>query len=87
METEATRVFPEIQGVPLKLIHERCKGCKEIIKFDGFEGDYCSVYPNPKVFWTRGGCPLSADVADATDNDQIKKRVGQQKQKKKTRKK
>ena len=80
--SEIEGVFPEIKGVTLTPIHKKCIGCQKIIVFDGFEGPYCSVYPNPSIFWRRGGCPIATHIK-TTNNEKVSKvRVGQQKQRK-----
>lgn len=83
MQSEVARVFPSIKGIPLKPIHEKCSGCKKTTEFEEFVGVFCSIYPNPAVFWRRGGCPAHSHSTIANgENDQSKVRVGQQKQKK-----
>ena len=70
-----------------KLLKERqpiideCKGCQKIVT----EINMCSAYINPTAKWKLGNCPLSTHVV-IEDKFTHKTRVGQQKQKKKTRK-
>jgi hypothetical protein len=62
-------------------VHESCIGCKKV-SVDQF----CIVYIKPSIWWDkRGGCPLATHAGVKLITDE-KKRVGQQKQKKKTRK-
>ena len=73
---------PQIRGVPLEPIHERCNGCAKVIAFDGFDGLFCSIYRKPSVFWDRGGCAMATHVDFSVNKEQGKKRAGQQKSKK-----
>ena len=67
-------------------IHPKCKGCGRIVSHAGT--DYCSAYIKPSVFWKRGGCALATHVVINSDASiSQKERVGQQKQKKKAKKK
>ena len=69
-------------------IHPECekdKGCSKIIEENGIK--VCSAYIKPSVFWERGGCALASHVIIDSSGPVGKSRIGQQKQKKKTRKK
>jgi len=69
-------------------IHPECekdKGCNKVIEQDGVK--VCAAYIRPSVFWRRGGCALASHVIIGTTGPAGKSRIGQQKQKKKTRKK
>jgi len=67
-------------GILCMEIVEECKGCNRI------DNGYCSVYINPKAKWRAGKrCPLASHLITLVE-DEGKKRVGQQKQKKKTKK-
>ena len=63
-----------------RLIVKECEGCSKVVEvpFPGTEAllNICSVYPNPAVFWSRGGCFFNAKV----EVKETRKRVGQQKQ-------
>ncbi len=65
-------------------IHKECKGCNKIVSYKGT--NYCSAYAKPSAWWRRGFCLLGSHVVDAGEKGSGKKRVGQQKQKKKSRK-
>lgn len=58
---------------------EGCDGCKKAE--DHFGRMWCSVYSNPAAWWKRkGGCPFMYKPEVLTV---AKKRIGQQKQKRK----
>ena len=63
---------------------DQCGGCKRII---GFEPKLrCDAYAFPAAAWRMGHCPLATHVSyrpGKTDSGKV--RVGQQKQKKKSR--
>lgn len=64
-------------------IHEKCEGCNRINEV----GD-CSVYIKPNIWWQENNkykkyCPLATHYDSSGDYIPEKKRVGQQKQKKK----
>ena len=65
------------------MIVDECKGCSKVVQepweATGALLNVCSVYPNPSIFWRRGGCYFNTRVAV---KETPKKRVGQQKQKK-----
>ena len=58
-------------------IDNRCKGC-----FHERDGR-CLVYWNPSAWWERyGHCPLASHLLVPTEEEGVKVRVGQQKQRK-----
>ena len=57
-------------------ISEKCIGCSHI------NGDVCSVYSNPENMWRVRTCLMATHVKQELKKDD-KKRIGQQKQKKK----
>jgi hypothetical protein len=57
-------------------VPEQCEGCGKVV-----DGE-CKAYPNPANWWRLGGCPLATHLRKVVE-DNTKKRVGQQKQKKK----
>ena len=67
----------------------RCADCEKIVLVDwsqtGSPVRRCSVYLQPKHWWRRGGCPISYVPEDVAAVG--KQRIGQQKGKKKTRRK
>lgn len=67
-------------------ISEECSGCDRVDYYEKI--GYCPAYADPSVWWRRGSCPLGSHVIIA-ENGQIigKKRVGQQKSKKRKSKK
>ncbi len=83
MQTQNAKLWPEIKGIRLFPIHEKCIGCVKVIVFEEFDGTYCRVYANPTALWHRG-CPVATHV-DWGNNEaqQGKKRAGQQKSRKK----
>jgi hypothetical protein len=60
-------------------IVDKCEGCKDV------DGNFCSCYIDPSILFNRGGCPRASHLAKAEEKSTEKIRVGQQKQKKKTR--
>lgn len=58
-------------------IIEKCKGC------DRIDGNICRSYYNPEPWWRIGTCPLASHVRIDEKKVNDKKRVGQQKGKKK----
>lgn len=62
-------------------IVEQCIGCKRTER-----NETCSAYYNPEVKWSAGNCPLASHVQTEEEIAAEKIRVGQQKQKKKTKK-
>lgn len=58
-----------------KPIVEQCKGCKDI------DGEFCKCYLDPSILFRRGLCPR-ADHLKVVVKDKAKKRIGQQKQRK-----
>ena len=63
-------------------VHEKCVGCKKVAA-----DQTCITYINPSMWWDkRGGCPVATHTGKKISFEDEKKRVGQQKQKKKTRK-
>ena len=62
-------------------IVDECKGCSKIVA----ESSMCSAYINPASRWRMGNCGLATHVV-IEEKSTHKTRVGQQKQKKKTRK-
>ena len=75
-------------------IVEKCLGC-ENIKEEAtkeykvgrpYDGSYCSSYAHPGAKWRVGVCPRATHIEKEIEKEKIsKKRVGQQKQKKKRR--
>jgi len=63
-------------------IIDECKGCERIVA----EINRCSSYLYPESKWRLGNCPLATHIV-FEEKKTGKFRVGQQKQKKKTRKK
>lgn len=61
-------------------IHEECNGCDRIGYYE--EVGYCPAYADPSVWWRRGACPLGSHVENGQKEVIGKKRVGQQKSKK-----
>ena len=63
-------------------VHDKCIGCKKVDS-----DQFCMVYIKPSIWWDkRGGCPVATHASKAIEAAAEKKRIGQQKQKKKTRK-
>lgn len=63
-------------GILCQEIVEECNGCNRI------DNGYCSAYINPSVKWKAGRqCPLASHLTTII-KDEGKRRVGQQKQKK-----
>lgn len=51
---------------------------------ENIDNGFCTKYPVPATFWRMGGCPMATHVNFDKDLEgSEKKRVGQQKQKKK----
>jgi hypothetical protein len=51
------------------------------------KAEYCFAYSKPAIWWKRGGCPLGSHVIREDNLIKGKVRAGQQKQKKKAKKK
>ena len=69
---------------------KECLGCKKIVDDDSLPREdqrRCSVYINPEARWRIGRCPVCTEAIIIANEPTGKKRVGQQKQKKKTRRK
>lgn len=64
-------------------IDERCEGCGKVIDERGVKK--CMAYVNPQVKWKLGHCHLANHVVVSEEQGPSKVRVGQQKQKKKSR--
>lgn len=66
------------------LIVEKCFGCNrtKTEEFEGSEVIVCSVYPNPANMWRIRDCLMATHIKREAKKED-KKRVGQQKQKKK----
>lgn len=64
-------------------IIEKCIGCQKIIKeiIEGEEKECCKMYLYPDVKWKFSDCPAATHIEKKKEEAQ-KKRVGQQKQKK-----
>ena len=58
---------------------EKCEGCNHIIDYD-----YCESYLHPNMKWRLGNCPAATHIVK--EFEQTKKRIGQQKQKKRKKK-
>jgi len=65
-----------ILGIQCKKIIDKCIGCKRI------ENDYCKLYVIPEIKWRLGDCPSATHIQKQTSLSE-KRRVGQQKQKRK----
>lgn len=64
-------------------LHEKCKegkGCEHMDKAT----DNCLAYINPSYWWdgSVGHCPLATHISVIVEERQVKRRVGQQKQRK-----
>jgi hypothetical protein len=59
-----------------------CEGCDRV---DAKDKTLCSVYIDPDKMWIRGKCLLSTHIKTEAELKKERVRVGQQKQKKKTR--
>lgn len=57
---------------------DKCEGCARINERTNF----CTTYVNPEKKWRLGNCPLATHVVVRVEENQEKRRVGQQKQKK-----
>ena len=68
-----------------RLIHEKCIGCNRYETFTAGDESrsLCKVYRNPSYWWERKGCPVATHAKREVAEDTSKKRLGQQKQKKK----
>lgn len=62
-------------------IHEKCNGCDRVVYHE--ETGYCPAYAKPSMWWRQGSCLLGSHVEIGTDEKTGKKRVGQQKSRKK----
>jgi len=66
-------------------VSEKCKGCERITEREwektGALVPVCSTYLIPQIWWNRGGCPLHPEMRKRAE-EEGRKRVGQQKQKK-----
>jgi len=83
MQTAETKSWPEIQGIRLFPVHEKCIGCAKVTAFEGFDGSYCCVYANPTALWYRG-CTVATHIDwSSSEQQQGKVRAGQQKSRKK----
>jgi hypothetical protein len=60
-------------------IVEECVGCKRV------DGSFCNAFISPKVKWHLGHCNLATHKVFVEDEIEEKKRAGQQKSKKKSR--
>ncbi len=62
-------------------IIKQCEGCEDV------DGKFCKCYTNPSVLFRNGNCPRASHLKEISESKKslAKKRVGQQKQKKKTR--
>ena len=65
-------------GIEKKPIVDQCVGCANI------EGDFCTIWVSPATKWRSGICPSATHVKVEIQQQDQKVRVGQQKQKKKT---
>ena len=68
-------------GGSCKQIVEQCVGCDRVVVFE--ESKFCRVFPEPAAKWRRGPCNMATHVKVESKVPEAKKRVGQQKQKKK----
>lgn len=64
-------------------IAEECNGCDKVVYYK--KTGYCPTYAKPSVWWNRGSCPLGSHVLIANNGQTGKKRVGQQKGKRRSR--
>ncbi|MFH1135207.1 MAG: PxxKW family cysteine-rich protein [Pseudomonadota bacterium] len=62
-------------------IVEQCQGCDRTVTNPN--GVFCRTFPDPAAKWRRGPCNMATHVKVEVKKDEGKKRVGQQKQKKK----
>lgn len=62
-------------------IVEQCDGCERIVNQDG--GKFCGPFAFPDSKWRLGPCSMATHVKLDTAQTGEKRRVGQQKQKKK----
>ena len=62
-------------------IIKKCEGCARIEEINGTI--FCSAYPRPYYKWRLGDCPLCTTI-HKMEGETGKKRVGQQKSKKKS---
>jgi len=78
----------ELQLDDRQPVVEKCIGCKNINKMivKGVEGDYCIVYLYPETKWRSGDCPMATHLKVEEKVSSAKKRAGQQKHKKKVKK-
>lgn len=60
---------------------EQCEGCNHVVE------KLCDAYLEPSKKWLTGNCPLASHIVARVESQSEKVRVGQQKQKKKTRRK
>jgi hypothetical protein len=60
-----------------------CEGCARV---DVIDKSLCGAYIIPEKMWTRGTCPAATHIKTEEDKKAERVRVGQQKQKKKTKK-
>jgi hypothetical protein len=59
-------------------VDEKCYGCDKVTK-----DETCEAYINPSIWWREGwNCPLATHVKKSITEEEVRKRVGQQKQKK-----
>jgi hypothetical protein len=68
-------------GGACRPIVEQCEGCDRVRDFP--EGKFCGVFPDPAAKWRRGMCNMATHIKVDVKAVEAKKRVGQQKQKKK----
>jgi hypothetical protein len=68
-------------GGTCKPIVEQCQGCDRTVETPA--GVFCQSFPDPAAKWRRGPCNMATHVKVEGKKDEGKRRVGQQKQKKK----
>lgn len=72
-----------VKGLIREQIVAECSSCN-LYESDDFHGDLCTVYQYPKMKWRLGDCNMATHtIARTKETDKFKRRVGQQKGKKK----
>jgi hypothetical protein len=82
MVTEETLNKTEEMYANRKVIIDKCEGCERVDV-----EKKCNAYIDPSAKWRLGPCPLATHVTVDSQGTSGKVRVGQQKSKKKSRKK
>lgn len=70
----------------IQCISDHCLGCDRITYVVWGATDspvrVCTTYGYPRSWWRRGGCPFHPSMKPQPSKTTVKRRVGQQKQKK-----